>query len=431
MKKLIYSLILLAAIPSIAQDNIYPAPKQTGILIISNASIHTGTGQVIENGTIVIKDGKIQSVGTETKNISGATVINASGKKVYPGLILANTDLGLKEISGAVRGSNDYNEIGDFNTDIKSVVAYNSDSKFINTLRSNGILLANIVPQGSLLTGATSVVQLDAWNWEDAIYLKNNGINLKMPSMMQSMRRFAFGPASTTNPLTEGYKTIDEIKDFFTAAQAYFKSGTPKETNLKFEAIKPLFEKKQKLFVNADIARQILAAIDIAKTFNIDVVIVGGSDSYLFAPLLKENNIPVILNSLHALPTLEDDDVDQPFKTPAILQNAGVLFAINDDDNNTRYRNIAFNAGTASSYGLTKEQALQAITLNAAKIIGIDNRTGSIEVGKDANIIISLGDILDMNKSIITDAFIQGRKINLENKHTQLYDRYKHRYNLK
>ena len=134
---------------------------------------------------------------------------------------------------------------------------------------------------------------------------------------------------------------------------------------------------------------------------------------------------------MHALPTLEDDDVDQPYKTPAALQKAGVLFAINDSHENARYRNLAFNAGTASAYGLTKEQALQAITLNAAKILGVDQRTGSIEVGKDANIIISTGDILDMNQSNVTDAFIQGRKINLSNKHTQLYDRYMHRYNLK
>ena len=232
MKKILYSLFFFTALASHAQDNIYPAPKQQGVIVISNGTIHVGNGQVIENGTVVIKDGKIQSVGKEAQNIAGATVINAAGKKVYPGLILAKTDLGLKEIGAAVRGSNDYNELGDYNTDIKSVVAYNTDSKFINTLRSNGILLANIVPDGSLLTGATSVVQLDAWNWEDAIYQADNAISLNMPRLMQSMRRFSFGPVSTTNPLTEGYKTIDAIKDFFASAQAYIKSGNPMPVRL-------------------------------------------------------------------------------------------------------------------------------------------------------------------------------------------------------
>ncbi len=171
-------------------------------------------------------------------------------------------------------------------------------------------------------------------------------------------------------------------------------------------------------------------AIDFAKKFDIDVVVVGGSDSYLVADLLKQNNIPVILNAMHNLPVMDDDDIDQPFKTPAILQKAGVLFAINDNHSNSRYRNLSFNAGTAVAYGLSKELALQALTINAAKILGIDKRTGSIEVGKDANLIISKGDILDMKSSVITDAFIQGRKIDLNNKQTQLYERYKHLYKI-
>ena len=162
-----------------------------------------------------------------------------------------------------------------------------------------------------------------------------------------------------------------------------------------------------------------------------DVVIVGGSESFLIADLLKQNNIAVILQQMHELPATEDDDFDQPYKTPGQLQKAGVLFAINDAHEESRYRNVMFNAGTAAAYGLTKEQALGAITLNAAKILGIDDRTGSLETGKDANIVISDGDILDMRGSIITKAFIQGREVSLENKQTQLYERYKYKYGLK
>jgi imidazolonepropionase-like amidohydrolase len=161
------------------------------------------------------------------------------------------------------------------------------------------------------------------------------------------------------------------------------------------------------------------------------VVLVGASESWQIAGLLKQNNMSVILSQMHEMPTLDDDDIDQPFKTPAALQKAGVLFAINDDDPQNRGRNLPFNAGTAATYGLSKEEALSAITLNTAKILGIDAKTGSIEKGKDANIIVSEGDILDMKSSIVSQAFIQGRKIPLDNKHKQLYERYKYKYSIK
>ena len=204
-----------------------------------------------------------------------------------------------------------------------------------------------------------------------------------------------------------------------------------KETNLKFEAVKGLFDKKQKLFVHADQVKQMLAAIDFIKEFGFDITIIGASESFQIADLLKANNVSVILNQEHALPATEDDDVDQPFKTPAALQKAGVLFALNDTHDESRYRNLSYNAGTAATYGLTKEQALQAITLNAAKILGIDDKTGSLEAGKDANIVVADGDILDMKSSNVVCAFIQGRLVSLDNKQKQLYERYKYKYSIK
>ncbi|WP_300597242.1 amidohydrolase family protein [Niabella sp.] len=424
MKFLIYIFLLLLTVPAFAQDDIYPAKKQEGTIVISNGVIHTGRGQIIPQGSVVVKDGKILKVSDRPESIPEATVIDAAGRHVYPGLILANTDLGLREILSGVRASNDYYELGDYNPDVRSVVAYNADSKIINTLRSNGILLANIVPGGRFLTGTSSVVQLDAWSWEDALYTADIGMFLNLPALFRSPR------STGSDPVKEDMKKIEMLKTFFREAKAYLKGAEKKATNLKFEAMRPLFEKKQKLFVNADISRQILMAIDLAKAFDIQVVIVGGSDSYLLADLLKQNNIPVILNSIHALPTMEDDDVDQPFKTPAILQKAGVLFALNDDEGSSRYRNLAFFAGTATAYGLSKEEALQAVTLNAARILGIEDRTGSLEAGKDANIVITTGDLLDMKSSVVTDALIQGRTIDLNNKHKQLYERYRHKYQL-
>lgn len=413
-----------------AQDNIYPASAQKETIVIKNGTIHTAAAQVINNSSIVISNGKIQSIGANVNAPSNAQVIDASGKNVYPGLILANTDLGLKEIGSGVRGSNDFYELGDYNPGVRSIVAYDAASVIINTLRSNGILLANVSPRGGLLTGSSSVVQLDAWNWEDAIYKADNGMFLDMPMLMQPVRR-SFRMASAEDPVKENINKLREVQQFFREAKAYYDQSKRKETNLKFDALKPLFDKKQKLFVNASISKQILMAIDFKKKFNIDVVVVGGEDSYLVADLLKQNNIPVILSTVYSLPTMEDDDIDQPFKTPSILQKAGVLFTINDNDASARYRNLAFNAGTAITYGLTKEQALEAVTINAAKILGIDNRTGSLEVGKDANIIISSGDIFDIRSNNITDAFIQGRRIDLNNKQTQLYERYSQRYGIK
>lgn len=432
MLKKIFSYILCMSLGAslAAQDNVYPAKKQERTIVIKNGTVYTVTGSIIPNGTVVIKDGKIASVGANAADETGAMVIDATGKNIYPGLILANTDLGIAEIGSGVRGSNDYFELGEYNPSVRSVVAYNTDSKIINTLRANGILLACVAPQGRLITGTSSVVQLDAWTWQEAIYKNDNGLHLNMPMLMRSPRRSSRMNEPATDPVKAGMNTVEDVMQFFRQAQAYLKQPRKEDVNLKFEALRSLFEKKQKLFVHADIVRQMLVAVDFAKKFDIEVVIVGGTDSYLIAGILKQNNISVILNTIHNLPVLQDDDIDQPFKTPAVLQKAGVLFAINDNSDNARYRNLDFNAGTAAAYGLTKDQALAAITINPAKILGIDQQTGSIEAGKDANIIICEGDVLDMRSSIVTEAFIQGRKIDLVNKQTQLYDRYRHRYGL-
>lgn len=420
-----------------AQETVLPAKPQKGLVFIKNATIHVGNGKVIENGTIKIKDGKIEEVGANLPvPADDVSVYDVKGKHVYPGLILPTSSLGLVEIS-ANRATTDVREIGDMNPNVRAIVAYNSDSRVINTLRSNGILLANVVPQGSLLAGSSSVVQLDAWNWEDAAYKTDAGIHLNLPSLMARSGGFrgfggGAGPsASQTDPVKEGLEQIEKVKVFFREAKAYQAEGKHEETNLKFEAVKGLFEKKQKLYVNANTVKQILVALDFVKEFGVDMVIVGGSDSYQVADLLKKHNVSVILQQPHSLPTATDDDVDQPYKTAAALQKAGVLFSISDDDSQTRGRNLAFNAGTAAAYGLSKEEALAAITLNAAKIMGVADKTGSIEAGKDANIVVSDGDILDMRTSNVTDAFIQGRKIDLTDKHKLLNERFEQKYELK
>ena len=430
MKKCIAYILFLFALPVMAQEAVYPATAQKLAVVITNATIHIGNGTVLENAAIAFVEGKITAVGTSVTPPTGAQIINAQGRHVYPGLILSASNLGLVEVQ-SVRATSDILEIGELNPSIRSIVAYNTDSRVINVVRSNGILLANIVPKGVLLAGTSSVVQLDAWNWEDAMYKMDYGMHLYMPVLLPRPRQLA---AVTTppqpDPIVEGLERIDRIKSFLQQAKAYHAQATHSETNLKLAAVKGLFLKTQKLFVHANTVKQMLLALDLVKELGIDMVIVGGTDSWQIADLLKQNNVAVILNRPHSLPTLEDDDIDQPYKTPALLQKAGVLYSINDEDEQTRGRNLPFNAGTAVTFGLTKEQALQAITLSAAKILGIDAKTGSLEVGKDANLVISNGDILDMRTSIITDAFIQGRQLILEDKQKLLYERYKHKYNI-
>ncbi len=436
MKKIIVTLGALVSFTAavFAQDDVYPAAKQSKKTAIVGATVHVGNGQVIENGTVVFDNGKIVYAGDAAAAPKAENTIDAKGKQVYPGLILPSSNLGLQEISG-VRGSTDINEIGEFNPSVRSIAAYKAESIIVNTLRLNGILLAHTVPGGQLIAGQSSVVQLDAWNYEDAAYKTDMGMHFYMPSLLSrgGGRGFGrgFGGAPAGDPIKEALDKIERVKAIFREAKAYHQKGADKQINLKLEATKGLFNRTQKLFVHCNQVKQMIVAIDFVKEFGFDVVVVGASESWQIADLLKANNIAVILTQEHSLPTTDDDDVDQPYKAASVLQKAGVLFCLNDDDPQNRGRNLMFNAGTAAAYGLGKEGALQAITLNAAKILGVADKTGTLEVGKDANIVISEGDILDMKSSIVTDAFIQGRAVAITSKHKQLYERYKHKYEIK
>jgi imidazolonepropionase-like amidohydrolase len=428
MKTNIFALLMLASLGLYAQETMHPSPTQAKKIVISGGTLHIGNGQVIENGTLSIEKGKIK---IETAAVIGDVErIDATGKHVYPGVIAPNTNLGLVEVS-STKSTTDFDELGEMNPSIRSIVAYNTDSKVINTVRSNGVLLAQIVPQGGMISGTSTVVQLDAWNWEDAAYVLDNGVHMTFPALinrpMQMRRR-----GGDSDPVKLGLEKIEQARVFFREAKAYLQEKTHAATNLKFEATRGLFDRSKTLYIHCDLVKEMLVAVDFAKEFNFKLVIAGGADSYMIADILAANNVAVILHEPHALPATDDDAVDQPYKTGAQLQKAGVLFTICQDasDGYTQIRNLPFMAGTMSAYGLTKEEALSAITLNPAKILGIADRTGSLENGKDANIVISTGDLLDMKSSVVTHAFIQGRAINLDNKHSQLFNRYKYKYGL-
>ncbi|HTI57624.1 amidohydrolase family protein [Mucilaginibacter sp.] len=434
MKKITFSIwgLLLGTILAYGQADISPAPAQTKPVTITGATIHIGNGQVINNGYITFDKGKITAIGEGTPaNTSGADVIDASGKQVYPGFICPATTLGLVEIEEGARGTVDDDETGDINANVRSLIAYNTDSKVIPTVRSNGILLAQPTPSGGLISGQSSIVQLDAWNWEDAAYKTDIGIHMNWPVIRPQGRRRAQPTPGTPqeSPEERMLKALDAIDNLFTEAKAYAEAK-PAVINLRFEAMKGLFNGTKKLFVNADGAKEILQAISFGKKLGIQVVIVGGKESYLVTDALKNNNVPVIIRETQALPEHDDDDVYLPYKLPKILQDAGVLYGLTGTGF-WRQRNLPFEAGQSCGYGLTKEQAVSMITMNNAKILGIDKTTGTLEVGKDANLFISKGDALDMITIDVQKAFIQGRDINLDNLHKQLYRKFAAKYGIK
>ncbi|HNL65619.1 MAG TPA: amidohydrolase, partial [Ferruginibacter sp.] len=299
MKKIFLIITSVAVITgAFAQETISPAPAQKETIALTNATIHVGNGQVIQNGTVVFKNGKITEVGANAST-AGAKVIDCKGKHIYPGLILSATQIGLVEVP-SVRATADGSEIGEMNPSIRSLVAYNTDSKVINTLRYNGILLGNIVPDGGLISGSSSVVQFDAWNWEDAAYRSDGAIHFRMPSLLQRRGgRGGFGNfgggQQNVDPVKRGLEQIENVKIFFREAKAYMAEANHASVNLKFEAVRGLFEKKQKLFIHCNIVKEMLLAIDFSKEFGFDVVLVGAVDSWQIADLLRQNNIAVVL----------------------------------------------------------------------------------------------------------------------------------------
>jgi imidazolonepropionase-like amidohydrolase len=430
---LLFVTLTLAGFNSIAQSNDVPvpAPVQAKSILLKGGTAHIGNGTVIENAAIGFLNGKItlvSTVGNIPAGVSFEETIDVTGKHIYPGFIAVNSTLGLTEID-AVRATRDFNETGTFNPHVRSIIAYNTDSRITPTVRSNGILLAQITPRGGLVTGTSSVVELDAWNWEDAALRIDDGVHLNWPNIFSYSGWWAEPGNIEKNK--EYDKQVNEIKSFFSEAKAFNQLSNPAEKNLKLESMKGLFEGIQTLYINASHAKEITQAVNFAKGMGIKrVAIVGGEDSWLVTDLLKENNVSVVVKRLHSLPSLPEDDIDLPFKLPALLQKAGVLYCLNyeGDMEVMGTRNLAFTAGTAATYGLTKEQALASITLNAAKILGIDNRAGSIEIGKDATIFVSSGDALDMKSNDLEHAFIRGRKIDLDNHQRQLYKKFSDKY---
>jgi imidazolonepropionase-like amidohydrolase len=426
-----YLAFTISALNSMAQVP-SPAPPQKESVIIMNGTAHLGNGLVIENSVIAFENGKLTVV-ADAKTIKldmsrFSKKIDAYGKHIYPGFIAPNTTLGLTEV-GAVRATHDYNDVGENLPNVRSLIAFNTESKIIPTVRSNGVLLTQATPRGGIISGSSSVFYLDGWNWEDAVLKEDDGIHINWPHTFNHSGWWAEPGGVKKNEKAQ--KQTDEIKTLFKNAKAYSEEKNHSEKNLRFEAMRGLFNGTRNLYIHADFVKDIESAVLFAKDAGVKkTVIVGGYDSWMITDMLRENNISVILRRVHDLPMRAEDDIDMPFKLPYLLHKAGVLYCLNNEGDmeamNTR--NLPFYAGTASTYGLTKEEALMAITSNTAKILGIDGSVGSLETGKDASLVISTGDALDMKTNNVETAFIEGREIDLNNHQKELYLKYQEKY---
>ena len=422
----LFIVLLLATFTVQAQQT--PAQKQTGEITLTGGTAHIGNGTVIEKSLIFIKDGKITGVydALTTKMPLRGEIINIEGQHVYPGFIAPDTTLGLVEIE-AVRATEDQDEIGEYNPHIEAIVAYNAESKVVESMRPNGVLIAQAVPQGGTISGQSSVVQLDAWNWEDAVVKRGDGIHLNWPNSYKRGRWWE-GEDPGYSPNKDYKSDILEIEDFIEQSRA-FTSGDSSIKNLPYAAMQGIINGTQNLYIHVDSDKEILDVLKFKEDLKIEkLVLVGAYRGYKVADQIAKANVPVILARVHSLPDAEDDDYNISFKMVKDLIDAKVTVALGNSGEYWQSRNIPFYAGQTTAHGLSFEDALQLITKNPATILGVSDQLGTLEAGKDATLFVSKGNALEMQGNTITRAMISGRSISLESHQTKLYKRYMDKY---
>lgn len=405
-----------------------PGAPQKKPIALRNAKVYTITQGIVQNCTVVFDNGRITAIGQQVQIPADAEIIDCNGKSVYPGFISPDSDLGLVEIE-AVRSTRDAAETGTFNPNAKAVVAYNPDSEVIPTIRSNGVLLANIMPGGGLIAGKSAVMQLDGWNREDIALKAISGLVVNIPNM--GTYSAPWMSKSAEEQRKDNENALLALHDYFSKAKMYALAAKQNlnrnAIDIRYESMLEVFDKKMPVILNAGSRAQIIAAIQFAKKFELKAIISGAYDAHLCTDELKSADIPVIIPRTHSLPSGDENGYDEPFILPGILEKAGILWAFSESSF-WQQRNLPFNAGTAMAFGLTEESALRALTMNPARIFGIADKVGSLEIGKDATLFVSKGNALDALTNDVEYAFIQGRKVSLENKQSQLARKYRTRF---
>ena len=408
-----------------------------GVFAIRNARIVTVSGADIENGTVVIRDGKIEAVGTTVNVPAGAQSIDGRGLSVYPGMIDAGTNMGLVEVPQGANGTVDTSEVGELNPNAKAITAVNPHSAHIGVTRVEGITNTLTAPTGGLISGQAALINLLGTAPKEMAVVPQFALVINYP-------RIGFGgggfggfqaPVDLTQTLSNNERLVEQIRKMLRDAEAYGRSLDAYERdktlprpdhNVVLEPLVPYVRGQQPVIFRADREAEIRGAIKFAEEMKLKPIILGGNDAWKVASLLKEKNVPVILTGVFSLPSREDDAYDVLYENPAKLQQAGVRFAISTGDAGAEVRNLAQYAGMAAAYGLSKADAVKSVTLYPAQIMNVADRLGSIEAGKMANLVVTDGDLLEI-RTRIRYLFIDGRPVVLTSRHTELNDAFKNR----
>ncbi|OHB78854.1 MAG: hypothetical protein A2V98_03470 [Planctomycetes bacterium RBG_16_64_12] len=428
-----FSILLAAALAPLAFGSPeIPGAKQETPIALVGGTIHPVSGAPIEQGTLVFDDGRITAVGRSVPLPPGAKRIDVPGRHVYPGLINAHSSLGLVEI-GEVRATRDYSETGNVNPNVKAEVAVNPDSELIPVTRAGGVLLSLTAPSGGLISGTSALVQLDGWTWEEMTLKAPVGMHVQWPGMSPAADWKEDEPKEEEEPQEKKEDAVALLRKTFADARSYQKARAAGETgagrhplDTRWEAMLPVLEGKLPLVVAADEIQQIQAAVAFAEREKVKLILYGGYDAPHCAALLRKHQVPVIVGAVHRLPLRRDDAYDSAYTLPERLRAAGIKFAI-ASRSTSNARNLPYEAATAAAYGLPPEEALKAITLYPARIFGVDDRVGSLEVGKDATLIVTDGDPLQ-TPTQVEAAFIRGRTVDLDNRHKRLWRKYQEKY---
>lgn len=416
-----------------AQDLTFKAPPQATTVVLTNATLHTVSGPVIENGFVLIKRGVIDDFGTMSelnarpRTREAWTVHDLAGLHVYPGMVAANTTMGLTEVS-SVRATIDTNETGGVTPEVRAAVAVNPDSWHLPVARSNGVLTFGVLPQGGPVPGRMSVIRADGWTWQDLSIETDAGLVINWPNVRPITAWWM--NRSEEDQLKESRDAVRRIDELFNRAEAYFaarKADASTPFSLRFESLAGVLSGERTVYVSAQELDQIRSAIAWGAGRNLKMVILGGRDAHLCTDLLKRHDVGVIITGTHRMPRRSDAAFDEAFTLPGALEEAGVRWCLATTGGSSNERNLPYHAASAVAYGLSPDVALRSITLSAAELLGVGDRLGSIDKGKAATLIVTDGNPMEMATQV-RRAFVDGREIDLSNKQTVLTEKYREKY---
>ena len=417
-----------------------PASPPAEIYAIKNVKVVNGVGKTFNNGVIVMENGKITAVGDNAPIPRGAQVIDGGGLFAYPGMINANTTLGLLEI-GSVAGSVDVAEIGDWNSPIRTYVAVNAHSEVIPVTRVNGITTVVAAPQGGVIAGQSVLYNLNGWTIEEMVVKPSVAMHMNLPTLGGGGGRRgggggAFQQGGNNNAARD--QKMDELRKLLANARAYAtaKDAQAKDPSLPKQKTDPVLENlipvlngTMSVIFNANREADIKAAVEFAAEQKLKPIICGASEAWKVAAYLKEKNVPVIYTGVFSLPGHEDDHYDINYENASIMYKAGVKFCIAtpfDAESDEFVRNLPYYAGQSAADGLPKDEALKSVTLYPAQILGVADKLGSLEEGKIGNVVLTDGDILEYRTNV-KKIFIAGKPVDMHNKHTDLYEKFLNR----